>query len=381
MSINTINDPIVLSEIVENDPSTGNIKRKSELSLFDRYLTLWILLTMVLGTLLGVFIPGLRNALDVSKLANVSLPVFIGLLLMLYPVFCKVKYEHLGTMLSHKTAIPYLSFSALMNVIVCPLFMVALAWATLFDLPNFREGVILIGIARCIAMVLIWNDLAGGDAEWAAILVACNSILQLILFSPMMYLFVGLLGGGTHYIVNIGLIAKSVVLFLGIPFFAGILTRVVVVNVIGKPLRWYHEKFIPYISPLAPIGLTFTILVMFGLQGKLIVSQFGFCLRVTIPLLIYFPATFLFTMLLCRLIGITYEVALAISFTSASNNFELAMAVSIPTFGIDSQQSLATSIGPLIEVPVMLAIVNVCPLVKKYYLIKTSPEEIPLSEA
>ncbi|KAJ2986010.1 hypothetical protein HDV02_000255 [Globomyces sp. JEL0801] len=149
-SINTINDPIVLSEIVENEPSTGNIKRKSELSLFDRYLTLWILLTMVLGTLLGVFIPGLRNALDVSKVANVSLPVFIGLLLMLYPVFCKVKYEHLGTMLSHKTAIPYLSFSALMNVIVCPLFMVALAWATLFDLPNFREGVILIGIARYV---------------------------------------------------------------------------------------------------------------------------------------------------------------------------------------------------------------------------------------
>ncbi|KAI8895656.1 sodium bile acid symporter family-domain-containing protein [Globomyces pollinis-pini] len=372
MSSNTINDPVVLLRNTENEPSIENTKEEPKLSLFDQYLTLWILLTMLIGTLLGVYIPGLRNTLDVSKIANVSLPVFIGLLLMLYPVFCKVKYEHLGTMLSHKTAIPYLSFSALMNVVICPLFMIALAWATLFDLPNFREGVILIGIARCIAMVLIWNDLAGGDAEWAAILVACNSILQLILFSPMMYIFVGLLGGGTQYSADIGLVAKSVGLFLGIPFFAGILTRVLVVNVIRKPLSWYHEKFIPWVAPLAPIGLIFTILVMFGLQGKLIVDQIGLCFRVTIPLLIYFPATFLSTMFVCRLLGFTYEVALAMSFTSASNNFELAMAVSIPTFGIDSQQSLSTSIGPLIEVPVMLALVKLCPLVKKYYLGNTS---------
>jgi ACR3 family arsenite transporter len=319
---------------------------------------------MVCGTLLGIFVPGLQEALNSNQIDSVSLPVFIGLLLMLYPVFCKVKYEELIQINKTKKYLQYLVVSMVLNWLVCPLVMAGLAWITLLDLPDYRIGVLLIGIARCIAMVLVWNDLANGSPEWCVILVAVNSILQMILFTPFLYVFVVVMGG-TKVPLNVWFVSKNVLIFLGIPFFAGYLTRTILKRFTRND--WYERMFIPVISPVALGGLLYTIIIMFALQGKQILDQIGPVCRVVVPLFLYFTIVWILTMYLCFRLNFPFQIAITQSFTAASNNFELAMAIAIATFGIDSKQALATTVGPLVEVPVLLGLVSVVPKIEPFY--------------
>lgn len=345
-------------------------REHGKLSLLDRFLSLWILLAMVGGTLLGIYVPGLRNALDTTRVVDqVGLPVFLGLLLMLYPVFCKVRYENLYLFLQHPNCGKYMFFSFILNWIICPFLMTGLAWACLPDLADYRTGVIIIGIARCIAMVLIWNDLAGGDAEWCAIIVSFNSLLQMLLFAPLAYFYTVILGGGgaasSAGAIEMWLVVKNVLIFLGIPFFGGLLTRAFLCKAFGS--KWYNEKFVPVVSPLALIGLLYTILIMFALQGNQLVYQIGPVFRVCVPLLFYFTICWFMTMYLSHLMQFPFPIAVTQSFTAASNNFELAMAIAIATYGVDSHQALATTVGPLMEVPLLLSLVYVTPVVERMY--------------
>ncbi|KAJ3317602.1 hypothetical protein HDV06_001365 [Boothiomyces sp. JEL0866] len=375
MSQNTILQPTIL-QMERKDDNDSPIPRSErnknadtpirQLSFLDRYLTVWILLSMVIGTVLGIYIPSFRNILNTSQIENVSLPVFIGLLLMLYPVFCKVRYEELHFILGKKESLSYILYSVVANWIVCPLIMVGLAWLCLPDLPEFRVGVLMIGIARCIAMVLIWNHLAGGDSEWCAIFVAINSIMQMLLFSPYAYFFTVTLGGSSTVAIDLWFVAKNVLIFLGIPFGGGLLTRLFL-RFGTKKYEWYDEVFIPLISPIALLGLLYTILVMFALQGVQLVNQLGPVFRTIVPLILYFGITWFSSMSVCYLFGFPIEVAIAQSFTASSNNFELAMAVAIATFGVDSREALASTVGPLVEVPVLLALVYLTPFVSKRF--------------
>lgn len=317
---------------------------------------------------MGVYAPSFSNLLDTGKVANVSIPVFVGLLFMLYPVFCKVRYEELGIILSAQNSSKFLLFSFTLNWIICPLIMAALAWACLPDLPDYRTGVLLIGVARCIAMVLIWNDLAGGDPEWCAILVAFNSVLQMVLFAPLAYFYTVVLGSSSNQAIEMLPVVINVLIFLGIPFFAGFLTRLVLRKSIGD--EWYDSKFVPVVGPLALIGLLYTIFIMFALQGNQLVSQLGPVFRVTVPLVLYFSIVWIMTMFLSRIFSFPFPIAITQSFTAASNNFELALAIAVATFGVDSHEALATTIGPLVEVPVLLGLVYLTPVVEKYYKIK-----------
>lgn len=340
----------------------------ARLSLLDRLLTPLIFLSMVVGVLIGVFVKNVQHAFDTVQFHSVSVPIAVGLIIMMIPILTKVRYESLShTFLSRKLWI-HLSFSLVLNWIVGPFVMLALAWATLPDLPTYRTGVIMVGIARCIAMVMIWNGLAGGDAEYCAILVAVNSVLQIVLYSPFAVLFVDILGGATsggQVHLQYGEVAISVLIYLGIPLLAGIVIRLTLLRL--SP-HFFHHTFIPFFSPVALIGLLYTILVMFAYQGHHIVTNITKVLRVIVPLVLYFVIMWTGAMALLWTLArkevckpsrgkvFNYETTVVQAFTAASNNFELAIAVTIATYGVGSDQALAASIGPLVEVPVLLAL-------------------------
>ncbi len=337
------------------------------LSVLDRFLPLWIFLAMGLGLLLGRLIPGIKEAFDAVSIGTVSLPIAIGLLWMMYPVLAKVRYEELG-----KVARAWRLFgvSVALNWIIGPAIMFGLAWLFLPDLPHYRTGLIIVGLARCIAMVLIWNMLAGGDSEYCAVLVALNSIFQIVMYSPLAYFYLtivpGWFGADTAAVgVTMWDIAKSVLIFLGIPLAAGIITRFTLIGRKGR--GWYETRFMPRLGPTAIIGLLFTIVVMFSMQGDRIIGQPLDVLRIAIPLVVYFVLMFAVSFLLSWALKFPYPQTVTQSFTAASNNFELAIAVAVAAFTISSGEALATVVGPLMEVPVLIGLVYVALWARKFF--------------
>jgi len=343
-------------------PTVGVTKR---LSTLDKFLPLWIFLAMAAGIGLGAIAPGIKDVFNALSIGTVSLPIAVGLLWMMYPVLAKVKYEELGKI---KQIGQQFSVSLILNWIIGPVIMFALASLLLPDFPQYRTGLIITGLARCIAMVLIWNMLAGGDSEYCAVLVALNSVFQIIMYSPLAYLFLRVVPGwfgaqGTVVHIGMGDIAKSVLIFLGIPLAAGIITRFVGIRRRGE--EWYETKLMPKLGPTALVGLLFTIVVMFSMQGDKILAAPLDVVRVAIPLLAYFVIMFFVSFAISRWRKFPYELAATQSFTASSNNFELAIAVAVGTFGIASQEALATVIGPLIEVPVLIGLVYVALWLKR----------------
>jgi len=343
---------------------------KRRLTFLNRFLTVWIFLAMAVGVTAGYAYPNLSSLINSFSVGTTSIPIALGLIWMMYPPLARVRYEDLGKIVSAKGSKTMLSASLVLNWLVGPLLMFVLAWVFLANYPDLRNGLIVVGLARCIAMVIVWNNLAAGDSEWAAILVALNSVFQIIFYSVLAYFYVTLASSwisGQGAVVNISLlaVAQSVAIYLGVPFFGGMATRFYFLRTKGK--SWYEGILMPKLAPTSLVALLFTIIVMFSLKGQYIVSLPLDVLRVAIPLLVYFLIMFFTSFGLGVYSKMDYGRTVTLAFTAASNNFELAIAVAVSVFGLASQEAFATVIGPLVEVPVMISLVNVALWLRKRY--------------